>query len=292
MAPMEAAVQVRGECNMNSSQKEAMVLGISPCPNDTFAFYGLLHGMVPGGRCYRAVMADVEELNQRLLAGGLLVSKGSFGLLPQVVERYWVLSSGAALGRGCGPLVVAREGEEPQDLRGLEVAVPGLHTTACRLLEMWAPEARPVPLLFSRIPEAVASGRFQAGVIIHETRFTYRTLGLSCLVDLGEWWEGETGLPIPLGGIFAARSLPREVVAQLTAAIEASVRYAWEHPQEPMPFVRAHAQEMEPEVVEQHIALYVNGQTARLDREGRKAVEEFLRRLGVNPPAEGVFPDK
>ncbi len=262
---------------------------MSPCPNDTFAFFGLVQGVVTGGRRYRPHMADVEDLNGRLLSGELLVSKGSFGVLPDIVHSYWVLPSGAALGRGCGPLVVARERLEPEDLAGREVVVPGLHTTAFRLLQMWCPQAIPVPMIFSSIPEAVAEGRFRAGVIIHETRFTYTALGLEAVADLGAWWEQETGLPIPLGGIFASRSLRKEDLLLITADIEASVRYAQEHPQAVMPFVAVHAQEMEPRVMERHIGLYVNDQTVRLDGEGRRAVEEFLQRLGVEPPEAGLF---
>ncbi len=269
----------RGKCNMISSGKEQIEFGMSPCPNDTFAFYALVNGLLESPNSYRPVVADVEELNRMALAGELEVTKVSFGVLPEIADRYWLLPSGAALGRGCGPLVVGREVFSRDELEGEEVAVPGLHTTACRLLSMWCPCARPVPMLFSEIAQAVAAGRFSAGVIIHEGRFTYRSHGLCLIQDLGDWWEEETGLPIPLGGIVASREMG-DVARQAAMDVEASVRYAMRTPGEPMPFVFRHAQEIQPDVVEQHISLYVNDYTLRLGEEGRAAVLEFMGRCG------------
>lgn len=265
--------------------------GFSPCPNDTFAFHALVHGLVPAPARVQPVIADVEELNRRALAGELELTKLSFHALGHVRQRYALLTAGAALGRGCGPLVVVRPGDEGVDLSAVEVAVPGRYTTAHLLLALYLgrpPRVR--PMLFSRIMPAVAAGRVAAGLIIHEGRFTYQAHGLKAVLDLGAWWEETTGLPLPLGCIAVRRDLGWQQALAWQEALRASVRHALDHPQDSRAYVRAHAQEMAPAVIEQHISLYVNPFSLELGEVGLAAVEEVLRRgeeAGLLPPGGG-----
>jgi 1,4-dihydroxy-6-naphthoate synthase len=265
-----------------------ITFGYSPCPNDTFAFHALMHGLVPTpGLRLTPFLADVEELNRRALNAELGLTKLSFHALAHVLDDYALLRAGAALGRGCGPLLVARAGAPTPDLSRVTVAVPGRLTTAHLLLSLYLGRPpRVEPLLFSEIMPAVASGRYQAGLIIHEGRFTYEQQGLVSLMDLGQWWEAETGVPIPLGCIAARRDLGRERGLLLEAALAESVRMAWRDPLASRDYVLAHSQEMEPAVVEQHIALYVNPFSADLGAEGLAAVRKALewgRRAGLLP---------
>ena len=254
-------------------------LGYSPCPNDTFIFYALVRGRLPGAPGFREVLEDIETLNGMAGRGELDVVKVSFHALARLREEYCLLRSGGALGRGCGPLVVAREALSPVELGGLRVAVPGALTTAALLLRLFAPDSpAPAILPFHEIMPAVRDGRVDAGVIIHESRFTYADYGLRQIVDLGEWWERETGRPIPLGGIAARRNLGAEAVAAIDRALRRSVEYAHAHPEETREYVAAHAQEMERAVVESHIALYVNDFTLDYGSEGTAAIEELMRR--------------
>ena len=257
-----------------------IVFGYSPCPNDTFAFHALSHGLVDvPGLSLRPWLADVERLNRRALKGELPLTKLSFHALAHVLDRYALLRSGAALGRGCGPLVVARPGDEDLDLASVSVAVPGRLTTAQLLLSLYLGRAPKVePLLFSQIMPAVAAGRFRAGLIIHEGRFTFADHGLVAVRDLGQWWERTTGLPIPLGCIALRRDLGPELAARLEEALAQSIRAAWADPAASADYVLANAQEMAPAVVQQHIDLYVNHFSADLGPEGLAAVAETLRR--------------
>lgn len=257
-----------------------ITFGYSPCPNDTFAFHALTHGLVPTpGVRLTPFLADVEELNRRALGAELGLTKLSFHALAHVLDDYSLLRSGAALGRGCGPLVVARAGMPMPDLSRVTVAVPGKLTTAHLLLSLYLGQPPLVePLLFSDIMPAVASGKFAAGLIIHEGRFTFGQYGLTCLLDLGQWWERETGLPIPLGCIALRRDIGRDKGLMLEAALAASIRQAWQDPAASRDYVLAHSQEMEPVVVEQHIALYVNDFSADLGGEGLAAVATALER--------------
>ena len=252
-------------------------LGFSPCPNDTFIFHALVHGLVDsGGLAFQPELADVEELNRRARSGALDVAKVSYGALPALLDDYVLLRSGGALGRGCGPLVVARE---TRDLSGARIAIPGEHTTAYLLLRLWNPTLpAPVPMVFSEIMPAVARSEVDAGLIIHESRFTYPEHGLVSLADLGEWWEGETGLPIPLGGIAARRALGDEVIHGVERAIRRSVEFAWGHPEASREYIARHAQEMDPAVRQAHIDLYVNEFSADLGDQGERAVGELFRR--------------
>ena len=254
----------------------ALIFGFSPCPNDTFAFHALVHGLVDAPAEIEPVLLDIEELNRRARDGAYDLSKVSVGALPDAAAHYDVLRSGAALGWGVGPLVVARE---PQGLdhavRG-RVAIPGYATTAFLLLRLLAPavaEAEVVELRFDRILDAVAHGEVDTGLIIHESRFTYAGHGLVAVADLGELWEAERDLPVPLAAICARRGLDPELRAGLERAIRDSVAFAFEHPDASAEYVRANAQELDPDVCRQHIALYVNEFSLDVGDEGVAAIE-------------------
>jgi len=258
----------------------SLTLGFSPCPNDTFMFYPLINGLVDTeGLSFRERLEDVETLNRLALAGELDMTKVSYHALGHIREEYALLRSGSALGRGCGPLLVAREEIPLNELHDRPIAVPGQYTTALLLLRLLAPGLDNfVVMPFHEIMDAVLTGRVAAGLIIHESRFTYQGLGLHKLVDLGEWWEGETGLPIPLGGIVARRSLGGETIAAIERALKAGVEYARTHPAEAAGYIREHAQEMSDEVCAAHIGLYVNDFSEELGAEGERAIAELLRR--------------
>lgn len=271
-------------------------LGFSPCPNDTFMFDALVRGVVSDpDLSFTPVIEDVETLNRMVLANDLPVSKVSFHLLGHVRDRYGLLRSGAALGRGCGPIVVIRPGSRG-NLRDLRVAIPGEYTTAALLLRLFEPGVTvTVSMPFDRIVDSVVAGEVDAGVIIHESRFTYRSAGLEPLVDLGEWWEGETGSPIPLGGIAFRRDLPVDVPPRLERLIRESILHARSHPADPLPFIRRHAREMDDAVCAAHIDLYVTDFSIDLGDEGRGAVERLFsmaEERGVIHRAAGgvVFP--
>ena len=270
--------------------QEPLTLGFSPCPNDTFMFYPLVHGLVDtSGMAYRERLEDVETLNLLALKGELDVSKVSYHALGHIRGEYALLRSGSALGRGCGPLLVAAEQIDPADLAGKTIAVPGRYTTALLLLRLFDPRLTNFMVMpFNEVMEAVQSGNADAGLIIHESRFTYHGFGLHKLLDLGEWWEGETGLPIPLGGIVARRSLGRETIHAIERALRAGVDYARSHPSEAAHYICEHAQEMSTEVCAAHIDLYVNDFSADLGDEGIRAIEclmERAERAGIISPS-------
>lgn len=267
-------------------------LGYSTCPNDTYIFEALVHGRVPCGDIgFEVVLKDVEALNQDARRGVLDFSKLSFAALGHLLPRYGLLRCGAALGRGCGPLIIARPGTDPNQLGRRPVAVPGLWTTACLLLGLYLGD-RPLlaPMPFDRIMPAVASGEVPFGVIIHEGRFTYSDHGLEMIADLGRWWEAESGLPIPLGGIAARRDLPAGVVRTVDQALGRSVAHARRNPDDSRPYIRRHAQEMDPTVIDRHIELYVNAFSIDLGPEGEAAVAAFFQRArqaGLLPAHDG-----
>jgi 5,8-dihydroxy-2-naphthoate synthase len=257
-----------------------LTLGFSPCPNDTFIFHALVHGLAacPGFE-FRERLEDVETLNRLVLDGVLDVSKVSSHLLGYIRDDYCLLRSGGALGRGCGPLVVAAGFGEMAALKGKRIAVPGRYTTAHLLLRLFDPSLDSIIFLpFHEIMGAVQHGEVDAGVIIHESRFTYGDHGLTRLLDLGEWWEGSTGHPIPLGGIVAKRLLGGAAIAAIDRALRASVAYAQAHPGAAGNYIRAHSQEMSDEVCAAHIGLYVNDFSLDLGTEGEAAVKELLAR--------------
>lgn len=255
-------------------------LGYSPCPNDTFVFYALVHGMVDaGGLAFGEELRDVETLNRMAFEGALDVTKLSYSAFGRLRDGYCLLRSGGALGRGCGPLVVAGEPTAMADLKGKKIAIPGENTTAFLLLQLYDPDlgknVRTMP--FHLIMEAVRSGEADAGLIIHESRFTYPSYGLRQVMDLGQWWEEETGGPIPLGCIAVRRSLGGELASRIDALIRESVRYAMAHPDEPVDYIKSHSQELEDGVIRQHIGLYVNDYTVDMGEDGVGAVETLFR---------------
>jgi len=255
-------------------------LCFSPCPNDTFIFDAMVHGKVDTeGLSFEVALEDVETLNRMVLSGKPDISKISYGLLPLVVPSYRVLEAGGALGKGVGPLLVARREPMPEDggLEGLTVALPGRHTTAHMLFSLAYPGcANKIFLPFHEIEGAVLAGQVDAGVIIHENRFTYASKGLVRWADLGEVWESETGQPIPLGGIVMRREFPRELMEKTDRVIRRSLEYAFAHYPDLHDYVRLHAQEMEDAVMRKHIELYVNRYSLALGQEGRAAVWRML----------------
>jgi 1,4-dihydroxy-6-naphthoate synthase len=252
----------------------------SPCPNDTFVFHALAHGLVADAPPLDVTFADVDVTNTAAERGDFDLVKVSFAALPWLLDRYELLPCGGALGRGCGPLLLVND--DRTDLTGATVAVPGDRTTAYLLFRLWAGERQPAAVEvvpFHEIMPGVAAGRWDAGLVIHEARFTYQNHGLRSLVDLGEWWESDTGLPIPLGAILARRGKVDPAAA--TAWIRDSVRQAWADPAASREYVMAHAQEMDPAVAEQHIGLYVNEFTADLGDEGYEAINALLGRAAA-----------
>lgn len=266
-----------------------LTLGFSPCPNDTFIFNALVHGQVCGDSLHFAdpILADVETLNGWALAGRLDVTKLSFQALGHVLDQYVLLMAGSALGRGCGPLLVAGKNFSPGELARLTIAIPGAYTTAAMLLRMYSPVPLQTKVMrFDEIMPAIVAGEVDAGVIIHESRFTFQAHGLLLLQDLGAWWERATGFPIPLGGIVAKRSLGKEKIQAIDRCIRASVSSAFASPEASMGYIRKHAQELDDKVIKNHIGLYVNPFSLDLGGEGVGAVREFLergRQLGVFP---------
>ncbi len=277
------------------SQK-ALDLGYSFCPNDTFIFYALQAGRVPAPRAVHEVLADVQTLNSWAAAARLPITKISYRAYFEVMEDYIALRCGGALGRGSGPLVVARE--PLSDLNGRRVASPGPLTTAELLLRLAWPDAVPVPMRFDEVMPAVARGSYggealDAGLIIHESRFTYPQHGLTALRDMGEWWDQETGLPLPLGAILVRRNLPQDLQHALQDAVRASIAYAWAHPQEAKGYIRQYAQEMDDAVMQAHIDLYVNEFSEDVGEVGERAVTELYRRAvevgAVQPSSLPLF---
>ena len=251
-----------------------LTFGYSPCPNDTFAFHALAHGLVDAPFRVEPVLLDIEELNERAAEGAFDLTKLSFGAAAGVGDRYRLLRSGAALGRGVGPLVVARRPMSLEQAAEGRLAAPGAATTAFLLLRLAAPELGDVvQLRYDRVLDAVAAGEADAGLIIHESRFAYAERGLVRVADLGEWWEARTGLPTPLAGIYARGDLDPETVAAAERAIRASVEHAFAHPEASRDYVRAHAQELSDEVCAAHIELYVNEFSIDLGEEGMRAIE-------------------
>lgn len=258
-------------------RKDTFTLGFSPCPNDTFIFDALVNGRIDTqGLEFDVYLGDVEDLNRKALVGELDVTKLSFRAFGGLTARYTLLNAGCALGRGVGPLLVrAKSADTPTPPR--KVAIPGHYTTANYLLGLAYPGITDkTEVLFSDIEEAVLSGEYDAGLLIHENRFTYEERGLEKIRDLGDFWEETTGLPIPLGGIAVKRTIVREQQQQIEGLLLESVKYAIAHPEASSDYVRQHAQAMDPQVMRQHIDLYVNEYTVDLGEAGRSAVRHFI----------------
>lgn len=256
-----------------------LTLGISPCPNDTFAFGAAIHGYIDTeGLRFNTQLSDIKELNLAARTGIFDVCKVSFFAYQFIRNHYTLLEAGAALGRGVGPLIVAKTPMTAADLGAAKIALPGRDTTAHLLLNFFAPHAmQRQEMLFHQIMPAVAQGRVDAGVVIHESRFTYQEHDLHLVQDLGEYWESETGLPIPLGGIVAQKRLGEAVIAKLNRVLRKSVEFAFAHPTQLMPYVAEHAQELSEDVMRKHIALYVNDFSVDLGPEGHAAVDRLLQ---------------
>ncbi|MFJ6570044.1 1,4-dihydroxy-6-naphthoate synthase [Streptomyces sp. NPDC091292] len=276
----------------DQSTAKPLSIAYSPCPNDTFVFDAWAHGRIPGAPALDVTFADIHLTNGMAQRGEFDVLKVSYAVLPWVLDEYALLPCGGALGRGCGPLVLTREPGGAAELTGRKVAVPSEKSTAYLLFRLWAADLVPdgvgeiVVMPFDRIMPAVRDGEVDAGLVIHEARFTYQTYGLHRLADLGEHWESTTGLPIPLGAIIAKRSLGTGTLKLLADSARASVRAAWDDPEASRGYVLEHSQEMDPAVADQHIGLYVNEFTADLGEDGYAAVRGLLTRAA----AEGLVP--
>ena len=257
-----------------------LTLGFSPCPNDTFIFDALVHHKIDTeGLEFEVAFADVEQLNKWALDGELDVTKLSYSAFTYCVNDYVLLDSGSALGSNCGPLLI----KKPETILTSEskIAIPGKYTTANMLLSIAFPEYQnKVETLFSDIENDVIETKVEAGLIIHETRFTYQDKGLKKVKDLGEFWEEETQLPIPLGGIVVKKILPLEIQQRLERVLRKSVEYAFENPNSSADYVQFHAQTMRKEVVDAHINLYVNDYSVSLGGKGRKAVKMIFKKAG------------
>jgi 1,4-dihydroxy-6-naphthoate synthase len=265
-------------------------LGFSPCPNDCFMFDAIVNRRIDlEGLEFNVRLADVEALNQAAFAGDADVTKLSYHAYAYCTADYVLLDAGSALGRNCGPLLISKRAIDRDEVAagGLRLAIPGRYTTANFLLGLAFPKAQDkTPLLFSDIESALQDERFDAGLIIHENRFTYAAKGLKKIIDLGEYWEETTGAPIPLGGIVIRRALPDDLKQRVNRVLRRSVEYAFAHRTASLDYVRAHAQEMSDEVMYKHIDLYVNQYSIDLGPEGRRAVELLF----VKAAASGIIP--
>ena len=263
---------------MNTKQK--LTLGFSSCPNDTFIFDAMIHNKVDTESLeFELFIGDVEELNRKAFDQELDITKISFNAYTRLAKDYVLLDSGAALGENCGPLIIAREEFPIEELPSKSIAIPGINTTANLLMSIAFPEVKnKVEMIFSDIEQAVLDGRVDAGLIIHESRFTYEEKGLKKIIDLGEYWEELTQSPTPLGGIIAQRKLGNELLQKINRVLRRSVQFAFDHPRSGLDFIRQHAQEMSEEVMYKHIGLYVNDYTLDLGAKGRKSVELLFRK--------------
>jgi 1,4-dihydroxy-6-naphthoate synthase len=267
-------------------------LGFSPCPNDCFMFDAIVNERIDlEGLEFSVRLADVEALNRAAFAGEADVTKLSYHAYAYCIGDYVLLDAGSALGRNCGPLLISKRAITTAEaaMGALRIAIPGTFTTANFLLGLAFPKAQnKTALVFSEIEPALLADQFDAGLIIHENRFTYQAKGLKKIIDLGEYWEGETGAPIPLGGIVIKRSLPEDVKQRVNRVLRRSVEFAFAHRTASLDYVRAHAQEMSDEVMYKHIDLYVNEYSVDLGTEGRRAVELLFEKAaatGIIPPA-------
>lgn len=262
-------------------------LAFSPCPNDTFIFDAMVNGKInTQGLQFNAVMEDVQTLNEWALEGRSEISKISYGVWPLIKDKYRILDAGGALGFGVGPLLISKKQVELSEISRLKVAIPGINTTAHLLFSLAFPDAQLKEFkLFHEIEEAVLSGKVDAGVIIHENRFTYQDKGLIKLLDLGAYWENQLHCPIPLGGIVIRKDQPPEYDTILTELIQKSIQYSWSNYPHLSDFVSQHAQEMSEHIMRQHIQLYVNDYSLSLGEAGKKAVskleEVYQRRAAV-----------
>jgi len=264
----------------NELSTSTFTLGFSPCPNDTFIFDAMVNGKIDTESLeFNYIMADVEELNRRALAGELDITKLSFHTLAKLSSRYTLLESGSALGNGCGPLLIAKREYDIEEIDNLSIAIPGELTTANFLFSLAFPNTiNKKQMVFSEIEEAVVTGEVDAGVIIHENRFTYKSKGLMQLMDLGAYWEKTFNMPIPLGGIAVKNKYPTDVIEKINRVIKKSVEFALANPSSSIDFVKSNSQEMDTQVIKEHINLYVNKYTIELGAEGHRAIDMLFNK--------------
>lgn len=256
-----------------------LTLGFSTCPNDTFIFDAMAHKRIDTeGLEFELVLADVEELNKAAFKHQIDITKLSYHAYAYIADSYVLLDSGSALGNNNGPLLISKHKIYPDEVNDVSIAIPGKNTTANLLLSIAYPDAKNKnEFLFSDIEEAVLSNEVDAGLIIHENRFTYAERGLKKIIDLGEFWENKTNSPIPLGGIVVNRKLPLEVQQKVNRVLRHSLEFAYENPTASLPFIKKYAQEMDEEVMRKHIALYVNKYSLNLGKNGKKAITELYK---------------
>ena len=271
-----------------------LTLGFSTCPNDTFIFDAMVNGRIDTeGLRFNLHLSDVEELNKLAFSSTIDVTKVSYHAFAYLSEAYQLLTSGSALGFGNGPLLISKHKIYPDELDNLKIAIPGKYTTANLLLSLAYPNLKQKrEYLFSDIEEVILSGEADAGVIIHENRFTYQLKGLKKIVDLGEQWEQQSGLPIPLGGIIVKRSLPNKIQLTVNRVLRRSVEYALQNPNDALPFVRRHAQAMDEAVMRNHIQLYVNDFSVHLGEKGREAITTLYEKAiekNIFPPLKSSY---
>lgn len=270
-------------------ENKKLTIGFSPCPNDTFIFDALIHHKIDSeGLTFDVYLGDVEDLNQKAFNNELDITKLSYHAYGYLADNYVLLDAGSALGAGCGPLLITKPTTLHSSLNTLKIAIPGKYTTANFLLSIAHPEAtNKVEMLFSDIEDAVLSGKVDAGLIIHENRFTYQQKGLEKIIDLGEYWEKTTSSLIPLGGIVMKRSLPTETIHKVNRLLRKSIEYAFENPDSPLAYMQCHAQEMDKKVMMQHVDLYVNKYSIDLGDEGKSAITKMFnlaQEKGIIPP--------
>jgi 1,4-dihydroxy-6-naphthoate synthase len=281
-----------------SQPANQLTLGFSPCPNDCFIFDALIHQKIDTeGLTFHVIMEDVEALNQKAFNGELDITKLSYHAYAHLTKWYQLLDAGSALGKGCGPLLITKTDELVSDnfkINTAKIAIPGKYTTANFLCSIAFPDAKnKIEMLFSDIEEAVLTGKVDAGLIIHENRFTYEQKGLKKIIDLGEYWESLTKLPIPLGGIVIKRTFSEEFKNKVNRVLRKSVEYAFANPKSSFSFVKNHAQEMNEEVMYKHIDLYVNKYSLDIGAEGKQSIQALFdkaQELGViNKIEENIF---
>lgn len=266
--------------------KRHFTLGFSPCPNDTYIFAALVNGWIDTrGLSFTVVMADVEHLNQHALKAELDITKLSFGVLPHVLHSYQILKSGAAIGNSCGPLIISRNPANLQQLSQMRLAIPGKMTSAYVFYRIFAPQPKALKeMLFSDIENALLNNEVDAGLIIHENRFTYQQKGLLKLADVGTLWEDKFHLPVPLGAITVKKNIAPEHIETIDLLIKQSIEFARQNTPKVMEYVRQFAQELDESVMKQHIELYVNDNSLVRSTKAEQAIEVFLQEaLNLEP---------
>lgn len=267
------------------THKKFISLAYSPCPNDTYIFHGLAHNLVNTDNIeFNITLADVESLNQSAANKEFDVTKLSFAAFGALRDKYALLKTGAALGRGCGPLVISMPKKNLSKLSNPVIAIPGLGTTAYLLFRFYLKDLYPdlipeiIPMPFEKVMPAVIKGEVDFGIIIHEGRFVYEKSGLDCLVDLGQWWEDKTALPIPLGCIAIKRDIDNVTASKIENLIAKSIEYAAKNPMAGTEYIKKHARELADNVINEHINLYVNDFSKNLGKQGQNAVEFFFKK--------------